>query len=226
VRRAAAALLALLAAAPLAAQERAPWLAHDAEAAFHALESHLLYADRLALAFTASAAGAFEADLLGLLQFDPAGRTTLASRGTFGGRDVTPGLTAGPHRMMGGSTGAGPAAAFDMDAPPALREALVVGLLRMGIMHNLAVLAADRPPDRAEGGAAGWVTAQDFRWLNDEDGRQRGTRALAFTVVVDGREAGEAVLELDAVSGLPVRREQVVRFPGGEMTVAERYAGW
>jgi hypothetical protein len=224
VTRLATLLAILLLATPLAAQDGARWLAMDAPEALQTLETFLLDAPEASVAFTATAEGAFSADILGSIHLGPGAEARLASGGTFGGRDVAPGLDSRDGRLAGGSAG-WREPDFEVPAPPALREALVLGLARMGIMHNLAMLSAGRQPDRADGDPGAWVTVTDVRWTDDAE-RQPGTATLTFTVVVDGRPAGEAVLHLDGTTGLPSRREQTVRFGEQEMTVVERYAGW
>jgi hypothetical protein len=47
--------------------------------------------------------------------------------------------------------------------------------------------------------------------------------ALRFVIYVSWERVAEATLWLDPDSGLPVRREQVVAFPGGSMRVIESY---
>ena len=46
--------------------------------------------------------------------------------------------------------------------PPALNEAIVIGLTRMGHLHNIAVLTGGLPPDHSDGGAADWVRVANF----------------------------------------------------------------
>jgi hypothetical protein len=47
--------------------------------------------------------------------------------------------------------------------------------------------------------------------------------ALRFSIHVSGQHVADATLWIDAVSGLPVYREQTVTFPGGRMLVTESY---
>ena len=53
----------------------------------------------------------------------------------------------------------------------------------------------------------------------------RATRRFEFEILVDGQNSGAVTLWLDAETGMPARREQVVQFPDGEMKVVEIYRG-
>lgn len=186
----------------------------SADAALAALEARLLAAERVVLRYRVSARGAFEAELAGDLLLLPSD-AQLRAGGTFGGAPVDLWLYAGAGRMQGGST----QRSFDEPTPGALRAALVLGLTRMGILHNLARLSAGSAPDHAAGGVEDWVQIIEPEWLAlDEPAERR----LGFGVEVAGQRAGEAELWLSA-EGLPLRRRQVVRFPGGEMHVLEEY---
>ena len=96
-----------------------------------------------------------------------------------------------------------------------------MGFTRMGILHNLAMLSAGAPPDRADGGVEDWVTLHDLSAMVPE-GPGDVAVAVGFSITVGGAPAGTASLELDG-GGLPVLRWQTVRFPDGEMRVLERY---
>lgn len=104
-------------------------------------------------------------------------------------------------------------------------RAMLIGLLRMGLLHNLARLTGLQGPDHAAGGVERWVTLDNFRPTTYIlGGEMEGALSFGFDVMVDGALAGSARLWLDPVSGLPRRREQTVNFRSGEMTVVENYA--
>ncbi|MBA2670696.1 MAG: hypothetical protein H0U67_10020, partial [Gemmatimonadetes bacterium] len=46
---------------------------------------------------------------------------------------------------------------------------------------------------------------------------------VRFDIHVSGTRIAEAVLWIHRTTGVPVRREQVVNFPGGSMSVVEEY---
>jgi predicted esterase/predicted DNA-binding protein (MmcQ/YjbR family) len=187
----------------------------DAAAAFEALEERLMGTD-LVVAFRVTADGARTARLDGVLRMAGAGGARLVADGQFAGAPVALTLMAGDGWMVGGNQDT----TFRHGTPVELRESLILGLTRMGVLHNLARLAAGRPPDRADGGVRDWVQLADVAWVEDAAGS--GARGIGFEVVVDGTPRARAELALDA-AGLPRALHVVVRFPGGEMTVREEY---
>lgn len=204
----------LLLAAALSAHATPAAEPASAEATLAALEARLLSAERLAMHFQVSARGAFEAELAGELLLLPAD-AQLRAGGRFGDAPVDLWLYTGAGRLQGGSA----RQSFDEPAPDALQAALVIGLTRMGILHNLARLSAGAAPDHASGGAGDWVRAVDAVWLGSEDSADR---RLGFGIEVNGQRSGDAELWLSA-EGLPLRRRQVVHFANGEMQVVEEY---
>ena len=203
---------------------------------FEALEARLLDAPELHITFTVTSEGAFPASLTGTLDLGRDSTVALRADGSFGDAVVDLHLRSDGRVTEGGSGDA----TFSGPTPPALREALVVGLTRMGILHNLALLTAAAPPDRAGGGVAEWVqvhevhdprrpatdpatTGADRPAANRAPAERPGLDGLAFTLHVAGARAGEAVLWLDPATGLPVERHQTVVFPSGRMAVVERY---
>jgi hypothetical protein len=177
--------------------------------AFSALEERLLKAETVGLDFEVAAEGAFDASLRGALHIGPGDRMVLTASGTFGGKAVDVALRAdGDELQIGGKT---------TPRPPHLKEAVLIGLTRMGILHNLARLTGGREPDHASGGVRDWVTVGAFATPAG------ATPALSFDIVVAGQAAGSASLEIDT-TGRPVTRRQVVRFASNEMRVTERYS--
>lgn len=181
----------------------------EAAAVLDAFEDRLLKAGTVRLDFHATAEGAMEADLRGALHIGPADQVVLTASGSFAGKPVDVVLRSEPGGLQIGSR--------TVRRPDHLKEALVIGFTRMGILHNLARLTSGREPDHANGGVRDWVTVGAF------GRRARPSDALVFQVTVAGRPAGSASLEIDA-SGRPVLRRQTVKFPSGEMRVTERYA--
>ena len=101
--------------------------------------------------------------------------------------------------------------------PPAseLRRGLVLGLLRMGLMHNLACLLMQHRLDGVDGSVEDWLNCYDFSLA--------ASSSLEFGVSVRGSDCARARLWLDE-HGLPLRREQQVVFPEGRMFVRENYS--
>ncbi len=190
----------------------------SAEVALRELEERLLTAASLRLRYRVNAEGALSAALEGELVIIDSVTAQLAAHGTFGDSSVMLRLNASEGRLRGGSR----ARVLDVPVPPHLKPALLLGLTRMGILHNLARLTAGRAPDRAEGGIEEWVLPRDVRWLERTENDVPGMLGLHFDIEVAGNRVSEADLWLGN-QGLPVRRYQLVRFPGGEMRVVEEY---
>ena len=192
-------------------------LASDPEVAWRQLENRLLESRELELDFDVRAQGAVEVDLKGAFSMDSVGTVKLHASGVFAGEEVDLRLASSGRSYEFGR-------APDLTAGPTpghLKEALLIGLTRMGILHNLAMLSAGAPPDRADGGVKNWVTVDGFSTLPPGAPGKDGI-GLGFSMTVDGAPVGTASLELDG-NGLPVARRQVVLFPEGEMRVVERY---
>lgn len=166
-----------------------------------AFERGLLEAESLALPFTVRAEGALEVALEGELRIEGA-MIRLTASGTFGGEAVDLQLHADETFLFVGDT--------EQARPPHLKEALVLGLTRMGILHNLAVLTNGQPPDHSDVGVEPWLRV-----------RVRDAAPFAFAILVDGEQVAEA--RLTVADGRPVSREQTVAFPEGEMRVRETY---
>ena len=212
-------LLALLALAALAAGCARPGAppepAATPAAALEAVEARLLEAPEVGIRYRARAEGPYRGEISGVLRLR-GDEVTLEAEGEFAGEPMRARLSADARGMSGGNGATG----FDGPRPEGLREALVVGLVRMGILHNLARLSAGAAPDHADGGVREWVVATDPRWVAPE--AEGASAGVGFGITVAGSPAGEAELWLDA-RGLPLGRRQVVRFPGGEMRVTEEY---
>jgi hypothetical protein len=141
----------------------------------------------------------------------------IAARGVFAGDSVDLFLRARGDEYEYGN---GPARSR-ASRPDFLMEAVGVGFTRMGLLHNLAMLVANQPPDHADGGVREWVTVDSLSYVEVE-GEESAPRAVAFSIFVGGSAVGTATLELDD-RGLPRVRRQAVLFPSGEMRVVERY---
>jgi hypothetical protein len=183
------------------------------EVTFRVLEERLLTAQVVQLVFHVTAVGAISADIRGTLDMEIKAGILLKANGTFAGDSVDLELKADNDQMAFGNRP-------DLkvtDTPSELRQALLIGLTRMGILHNLARLTGNALPDHAEGGVRDWVVVDSFT----ED-PQHGS-AISFTLIVAGEPAGSAILEIGP-DGQPVKRHQTVHFPTGEMRVVEQYS--
>jgi hypothetical protein len=209
-------LLALAACMPPHAASVAP--NQTPESALADLEERLLTAPTLHLRYRVQAAGAFSADLDGELRLEGSDVVQLMASGTFGATPVQLHLHAADGHMRGGSG----AQSFEGAVPDHLRSALVLGLTRMGILHNLSRLSRGLAPDHAAGGVREWVVARDVTLLDQSEGGSGSTPGLHFSIEVAGMPAAEASLWTNH-EGWPLRRTQTMRFPGGEVLVTEEY---
>ena len=207
-----AALLASLAGVKAAADE-------SAEAALLALEARLLEAQEVSVRFDIRAVGAVQASLAGNAAIGPDGTAEVFADGAFAGSDAALRLTAARGTMRGGNGVRG----FESETPPALSEGLLIGLTRMGLLHNLAMLSAGSPPDRTDGSLRDWVRYADVELGPESTTAGIRSRRFSFTVMVGGQPTAVAELWVDAATGLPIRRVQVVSFEEGEMRVLEQY---
>jgi hypothetical protein len=186
---------------------------------FQQLEERLLGAPALRLRYAVSSEGAFHASLAGTLELLEDGTAALHATGTFGDAPVTLHLRSDGPEIEGGAG----ERAFRQETPPALREALILGLTRMGVLHNLARLTAGAPPDHAAGGVREWVEVREVQSAPSLTSAEPGRIGLAFPIFVSGQRTAEATLWIDPQSGMPVQRVQTVSFPGGSMQVLEVY---
>jgi len=204
----------------LVAEETQPAVeALDASKVLAGLEARLLEASSIRFRYDITAEGALEAHLQGKVVVEEGHRLKLEGSGPFGGSPLEVSLTSDGKNLQGGTQ----ARTFDISTPPALREAVVYGFLRMGLLHNLARLTAGAPPDHANGGVQEWVVVSDVQAGEPED--VDGVRAvpLSFEITVSGVPSASATLWLAEDTGLPVRRTQTVRFGSDTMGVVERY---
>jgi hypothetical protein len=185
----------------------------DPEVAFRALEERLRDAQVIRLAFHVTAEGAVSADIGGNLEMGTGAAIRLEGRGVFAGDSVDLALETDDGQVEFGNRPDRNVA----DTPPELRDAILVGLTRMGVLHNLARLTGNALPDHADGGAGDWVVADSFAV---DPG---GDAAVSFSIFVGGQPSGSATLEISP-TGLPVERRQTVHFPAGDMRVIERYS--
>ena len=194
-------------------------VSQDPEEAFAALEARLLEAPAVLSVSHLVAEGEVTADLRTEHVITRAGTGRVKVVGTFAEQRVDVTLSFdGEHLELAGTAGT-----RALPQPADMHGGLLLGLTRMGWLHNVAMLAAGGQPDATDGSVREFTRA--VRVLGGEvlevDGRER--RALTFGVEVRGQIAATAVLWLDLETGLPLERWQKVSFPDGEMRVVETY---
>lgn len=196
------------------------WAEEDPTKVFRALEARLLEDDRsLWIQHRLTSKGAFAGDLRGVTELREGQWLEWNSTGSFGPEELQIGIHSDGRHLSGGRH----PHVFHEEAPPFLREAIVVGMTRMGLLHNAARATGGAPPDHTTGNVAEWVQTTDHEWV--EPATQEGVpcRGLRFNLWVDSTPSGTATLWLSERTGLPVARDQVVEFPQGEMVVRETY---
>ncbi len=178
---------------------------------FDQLESDLLAAEDFRLVFSIRGEGLIESDLRGDYRRGPDHRRSLNVAGSFAGDEVRlallvedPGLLileANEDRR-------------EVPMPAFLDEALLLGLTRMGLLHNIARLTGRLEPEGARGGFREAAACLCFE--------ERGALDLALKIFWGGDFVADAELRFDA-DGRPRERIQTVHFPAGEMRVVETY---
>jgi hypothetical protein len=176
------------------------------EAVFRNLEERLLGTPAWRLRYTITAEGAVAASLSGTLQLADSNQVELHATGTFAGAPATLHLRSDGRRMDGGSA----KRTFTAATPPELRESVIIGLTRMGLLHTLARLTGGTGSDHATGGVQEWVRVKDLTGEKADAVGPAEFRQLRFAIFVSGERSGTAMLRIHRDSGLPERREQTV----------------
>jgi hypothetical protein len=183
------------------------------------LEQRLLSAHSFHIRARLASGGRIESHFEGTLVAGEGQRMHLALEGSFGGRDASAQLVCDGSKMRGGSR----EQPFTFDAPPALREGVVVGFVRMGLLHNVAGLANGKPPDHVDGKARLWLDVVGADHGPGETVRGAATERWTWALYADHKRAADETLWLDAQTGLPLRRRVTVHFAEGDMDVGEEY---
>lgn len=210
----------VLAAACLLAAGAATAAGEDPAELMAQLESRLLSAKRVRIEARIESRGVVASTLSGRSELRERNRASVAWSGEFAGKPVDMGLESDGRALelnRGDERRSEP-------SPRQCNRALLLGLTRMGLLHNLARLTALQAPDHAAAGVDQWVTLDAFRPTTfAQGGELEGLMSFGFDLVVAGQPSGSARLWLDPASGLPRRRAVTVRFPGGDMEVVETY---
>ena len=185
------------------------------------MEDTLLTAPAIRLKGTSTASGAVAATFRGTLDMAKGNLMAVDFSGTFNKVEARAKLVSDGTKMAGGPA-AKPIAG---DTPAALNDSLIVFFARLGLMHNLANVAAGRPPETFDGKIREAITTT--RATLREPVLVDGLTALpiAYNIAIGGKPVAEAVVYLGK-TGLPLKREVTVHFTkeqGGDMKVVERY---
>jgi hypothetical protein len=187
-----------------------------------ALERRLIDAKQVDLTFEIQSTGAVASTFSGSLHWTSDGELRLRATGEFDGVAQQLELRGDAQTVVtladGHQVWTGP-------RPHALIEAIVLGLTRQGLLHNLAILTVGSTPERGDGGIAQWLTYVEPQLGVLQPFGEADAQPLEFGVHVEGQPVGRATLWLRP-NGLPIERHQAVVFPSGSMDVVERYPTW
>lgn len=173
--------------------------------------------------FDVDASGSMSVKLSGTLALVDKNALALTAEGGFAGDHVRVELDSRSGDVNRSLT-KGSSVSANRDPPAgALTEALVLGLTRMGVLHNLARLVGDEGVDRAQGGAGDWVKAVDVKEGGPDNVGGEACHRVDFSIEVDGLKKGDASVCLSDSTALPLHRRQTVHFDSGDMTVTETF---
>lgn len=184
------------------------------------LEARLLQARQVRIEAHIEASGAVQAALDGFIELRDRNRARYSYRGTLAGKPVVVGYDAADSTVKLDSGGQ----SRQVPLPPESNRALLLGLMRMGLLHNIVRGTELQGPDHAGGGLAAWAALDNFRPMTfAQDGEFAGMPSLGFELLVNDVLSAGVQLWLDSDTGLPRRREQTVPLASGEMKVVETY---
>ncbi len=186
-----------------------------------ALEARLLAARSVEVRAHIRSSGAVTSEFQGTFYVQRSNATRIEFDGTLEGARARGFLVSdGSGQMQGESAGD----VITAPTPPKLAEGLLVGLARMGLLHNVFRLAKNLFPDRTDGSARTWLIATAGTPGPVAQVAGRAARPVPVTMTVGGEKAAEATLWLDEATGVPLKREMVVHFaPGADMQLTETY---
>jgi hypothetical protein len=184
-----------------------------------ALEGRLAAAPAVRLKYTIASQGVVVSSFQGTLVLQRGNRVRLEANGTLDQKPSHPTLVSDGQKMQGGSL----EKTFASDAPPALGDAVLLGMTRMGLLHNLVALSGGAPPEGADGSMRTLASVSHVARGTNEPVNGVEAERYDFKVFVRGKPMGDATLWIDPRNGLPLKRHQVVHFPDGELTVDENY---
>ena len=190
----------------------------DPDGLLKEVEAHLLTPSPVRILIESDAVGAVEAHLKTTLTLAPTDKVRLETEGTFQKQPLTLVLVSDGlvmKRVRNGELS---------EAVPStgLRRQLLTELVRMGALHDLALLAEGKLPDHL-GDVETWVVAHDAKVGDVDPTFEPPARPIGFLVRVSGTETGDCALYVDKTLR-PVQRQQLVHFPSGDMRVKETYA--
>ena len=188
-----------------------------------AFSEDVLRASQVRGTFELDSHGAHESHFTGTLDLTGSNALVLAAEGRLDGADVKLTLDSSggePNR----SVSRGPSVSGHQGGPSEhLNEAVVIALVRLGLLHDLALLSDDEMVAKAEGGVREYVVAQEVKDVGPDQVDQEPCHRLDFVVALEGKPGGEATVCLSDATSLLLQRRQTVHAKSGDMTVTERF---
>ncbi len=191
---------------------------------FELTERALLDGRHLTGTFEIDSKGENAAHMTGTIEFVEGNALHLVAEGNFKSDPVQLEVDSrDPTGILRTST-KGPSVSSHRDPPAAkLREAVALGISRMGLLHNLALVSMDQNLERTGGGFPDFVKPLEMKDGAAESINGEVCRRVEYVIQVDGQNMGEASLCIADANGLPLQRNQTVHFPTGDMTVVETF---
>jgi len=186
-----------------------------------ALEQRLLSEQRETVEWEGSADGSVVARLHSHIEITAFDSGTISVTGTAGTAPADVHLSIGPAEITSGDK------KFSLSGQAFLKN-LWLSFVRIGFMHDANSLAQGGLQDivqSAQSQEAESIHVHDLsigRSVTGEGGEQ--LVPVRFSIDYGtSKNVGSATLFLSQITGLPVRRQQTVHFPNGDMRVTEHY---
>lgn len=162
-----------------------------------AVEHRLDTASQWSMAFTTMTTGAVESHFTGTMNVLPRNFASIDADGFLRGQ---------PAHVRWDASG----------SPSQVSHALSIGIVRLGVSHNLATLAGGaKTIDNAEGGIDEALKMANLAW----DAKDH---KFTYHIVVNGQDVGTGSLRVGR-GDMPRSRVLDVKFPNGMMHVEEHY---
>lgn len=162
-----------------------------------AVEGRLDKASQWSMAFTTTTTGAVTSRFTGTINVLPHNFASIDADGFLRGQPV--------HIRFDAS-----------GSPSQVSHALSIGVVRLGITHDLATLAGGaKTIDNAEGGIDQALKMENLAW-------DASAKKFTYEIFVNGADAGKGELRVGR-GDMPRSRTLDVKFPNGIMHVEERY---
>ncbi len=201
---------------------------------FDKMEASLMKIKNRRVKFRIEATGAVTGTFEGEILFKKGNVMDYRTSGKFLGKDHKLFLLCDGAKLSGGSSSS-EKSPFEMDAPAGLRPGILIGMSRMGLMHNIARLTGNKPPDRIDGSVYSWLVVQDAAYAKENppnsplaaaELKQNDKKLIVVFYklgVENEKNAGDVELWIDKKTNLPTFRTITVHFPQGDMFVTEKY---